>query len=818
MSTCPYLYIKVAAVWRNLYVDKPLRLISQDLILLRKAQFDYSMKIFGQEVVLVGNTLNSIIKFDLHIHSKASEYKECSGIVDRSTKENIEELLTRLNQHNVALFSITDHNRFDPELYIEITRILAQLDHPYPNVKAVLAGVEFDVIIYEGMGKCHIIAIFDTNNASENYNKIKDGIQSNLLTDSQGAYTKKDFEDILKTIGLNTILIASQRKDIHNHNGKHNSLSDSVIDVEEIIRVGYINALEFQKPKVEGILLNNLKELSLPITLFSGSDCHDWFCYPYHDYKNQNKEFYHSKAKILPTFKGLLMAVTSPETRFNRSENSNTSIIQSIEIRDQQLPLVNGLNAIIGENGSGKTTLLKLLTGKTSEAHVKKLIRDNDLKVGNSIDPQKLRYIEQGQIIKKFNENTLFTDETNFKDLDCTQFKDVYLKYSSALKVGIETLIEKQRTLGDLSKHTITYEDKMILQNYYIDITDNENFESIDNPHEKAFKDINSLLNKAIELSDDVYFEQYKDQLERAIYELKFIHANIKYKWDTANYEANVKNIIHGSVDDYLRKVKEHSSSKDREIKDYQEKKSLLIDAVIKAIKNSMKDAVWPDEPHILEGVTRNPKHGFYFNREAAYNGVSVLDNFYSKMFVKDFRSLDKLQTINNCEQFSNAIMGCTSTTDINAKWKENFDRFISESTKTNDYIMDGADQRVGNTLGELSLSYYKFFTQDEHDWGILIIDQPEDNISNNNISKKLIGYFNAIRDKKQIIFVTHNPLLVVNLDVDNVIFVKNNNGQISIKNGCLEYEDEKTDIIDLIAKNMDGGKETIEKRLKVYG
>jgi hypothetical protein len=65
---------------------------------------------------------------------------------------------------------------------------------------------------------------------------------------------------------------------------------------------------------------------------------------------------------------------------------------------------------------------------------------------------------------------------------------------------------------------------------------------------------------------------------------------------------------------------------------------------------------------------------------------------------------------------------------------------------------------------------------------------------------------------------VTHNPLLVVNLDVDNVIFVKNNNGQISIKNGCLEYEDEKTDIIDLIAKNMDGGKETIEKRLKVYG
>lgn len=83
---------------------------------------------------------------------------------------------------------------------------------------------------------------------------------------------------------------------------------------------------------------------------------------------------------------------------------------------------------------------------------------------------------------------------------------------------------------------------------------------------------------------------------------------------------------------------------------------------------------------------------------------------------------------------------------------------------------------------------------------------------------KNLLDISTQIRDKKQIVFVTHNPLLVVNLDVDNVIFVKNINGNISINNGCLEYEDEQTDILDLIAKNMDGGKETIEKRLKVYG
>lgn len=766
------------------------------------------------------NVLNSVIKFDLHIHSKASKYKERTGIVDQSTKENLEVLLSQLNQHNVALFSITDHNRFDPELYAKINNILAQDDHPYPNVKAVLAGVEFDVIIDEGMDKCHVIAIFDANNQADKFEQINAGLHTNLLRDIEGAYLKEEFENVLKAIGLNTVLIASQRKDIHNRSGNHNSLSDSAIDVEQIIRIGYINALEFQKPKVEGILLNNLKDLSLPITLFSGSDCHEWSCYPYHDCKNKNKDFYHSKAKILPTFKGLLMAVTSPETRFNCSENTNTNIINSIEIKDQLLPLVNGVNAIIGENGSGKTTLLKLLNGETSEKHVKKLVRDNALKSNNSIDPQKVRYIEQGQIISKFNERTLFSasDETNFKEVEVVPFREAYSTYCEALKKGIDSSIEKQKIFDSLHKNTITFEDGMITENYYIDITGNESFKSIENPHEKAHKDINSLLEKVNAILGDGYFEQYKDQLERVVSELESIRDDVNHKWITVKHEANVKNIIHGSVNDYLRKVKENSSAKDREIKEYDNKKQQLIDSVIAAVEISVMDIEWPPEPPILEGATKNPKQGFYFNREAAYNGISMLESFYTKMFVKEYRDLPKLQKINNFEQFSNAIMGCTSTTDIRKKWAENFDKFIVDAIKTNDYIMDGADQQIGNTLGEMSLSYYKFFTQDDQDWGVLIVDQPEDNISNNNISEKLIGYFNDIRNEKQIIFVTHNPLLVVNLDVDNVIFVKNNNGEISTNNGCLEYEDEQTDILDLIAKNMDGGKETIEKRLKVYG
>lgn len=768
----------------------------------------------------MNKVLNSIIKFDLHIHSKASEYKEVKGIVDQSTKENLGILLSSLHENNVALFSITDHNRFDPDIYNEVIKILAQPDHPYQNVKAILAGVEFDVILDKEMDKCHIIAIFDTNNSSDRFQTIKAALGSNLLTDVKKAYTKNEFEDILRKIDLNTILIASQTKNIYNQSGKHNSLSDSAMDVEQIIRVGYINALEFQKPKVEGILMNNLKELSLPIPLFSGSDCHDWAHYPYHSLQNQNREFHHSRAKVLPTFKGLLMAITSPETRFNRSGKKSSGIIKYLQVKDRKLPLVDGINAIIGENGSGKTTLLKLINGKTSESHVKQLIENNILKSDDSNENQRVKYIEQGEIIKKFHDNILFSvnQESNFKELDSSLFKKEYTKYSISLKSGIKTQIDLNRIFCSLPTHEIAFEKDMLSTSYYVDIADNENFNEINNIHYNGYKDIQKTMIMIDSLLANNYFDPYRVQLKKIADGIKAVKEEIETNWKVSEFEIRIKNIIYGCVNDYLRKVKENTSTKDREVREYKRKKECVINAIVNTIKKSGEKVGWPTKPPILDGVSKNPRRGFYFNREAAYNKKCMLDNFYAKMFINEYNTFEKLSDIDTLEKFSNAIRNCTSASDIEKKWEENSQRFINESVKTNDYIMDGVGNQVGNTLGEMSLSYYKFFTQDKHNWDVLIIDQPEDNISNNNISKKLIHYFNDIRDEKQIIFVTHNPLLVVNLDADNVIFVQNNNWSLSFNNGCLEYENEHTNILELVAQNMDGGKETIEKRLKVYG
>jgi predicted ATPase len=238
------------------------------------------------------------------------------------------------------------------------------------------------------------------------------------------------------------------------------------------------------------------------------------------------------------------------------------------------------------------------------------------------------------------------------------------------------------------------------------------------------------------------------------------------------------------------------------------------------AVRRNAEELVFPESPKPLSGSSSNPMFGFSFNSEAAYHKKSVLTDFLSQMFVRNYADLKVLEHIDTTEELVNAIRGCTDPDNIDSIYQGNLTSFLDQMCSCKNYIVDtsAGENSLGNTLGEMSLAYFKYIVEQETERSVFLIDQPEDHISNNNISKKLLSYFNSIRNKKQIIMVTHNPLLVVNQDVDNVIFVRKNGDNIDVISGCLEQEGEKGNILDIVASNMDGGKESIEKRLKVYG
>ena len=211
-------------------------------------------------------------------------------------------------------------------------------------------------------------------------------------------------------------------------------------------------------------------------------------------------------------------------------------------------------------------------------------------------------------------------------------------------------------------------------------------------------------------------------------------------------------------------------------------------------------------------------KNGFYFVKKAKYNDVDISTMYYNELFNGNYDQ-SNIFNIDSEEDLVKSLNGITNIDNL-SNWYKSVEKFIEKYSAEETFIEKKADKKViGKTPGEISIVYYDFkFNNFDSNKDVLLIDQPEDDISNNKISEDLINYIEKVRDKKQIIIVTHNPLLVVNLDVDNVICInKNNSDELSIKSGCLEYKNSDYSIIDEIASLLDGGREAIERRFKLY-
>ena len=111
----------------------------------------------------------------------------------------------------------------------------------------------------------------------------------------------------------------------------------------------------------------------------------------------------------------------------------------------------------------------------------------------------------------------------------------------------------------------------------------------------------------------------------------------------------------------------------------------------------------------------------------------------------------------------------------------------------------------------------------------ILIIDQPEDDLDNETIFKKVVSKLRNIKMRRQIIIISHNANLVINGDSDEIIVCIKDSDKYSIINDTMEslnkydYVSINTSLINDTILNisthiLDGGKEALSKRVKKIG
>lgn len=157
---------------------------------------------------------------------------------------------------------------------------------------------------------------------------------------------------------------------------------------------------------------------------------------------------------------------------------------------------------------------------------------------------------------------------------------------------------------------------------------------------------------------------------------------------------------------------------------------------------------------------------------------------------------------------------------------KTNWEQLVAEWVFSVDHISleygikykgDSLEKLSSGTKGIVLLLLYLVIDVDDN--RPLIIDQPEENLDPNSVFEELVEPFRNLCQRRQVIIVTHNPNLVVNTDVDQVIVANNESPEgkglpkLSYQSGAIENKV----IRDLVCKTLEGGEQAFIDREKRY-
>ena len=100
-----------------------------------------------------------------------------------------------------------------------------------------------------------------------------------------------------------------------------------------------------------------------------------------------------------------------------------------------------------------------------------------------------------------------------------------------------------------------------------------------------------------------------------------------------------------------------------------------------------------------------------------------------------------------------------------------------------------------------------------------LVIDQPEDNLDNQSVTKILVPFIQEAKKRRQILMVTHNPNLAVVADSDQIIHMKIDkeyNNKVIVESAAIENIKMNECVVTILEGTMDSFKKREEKYIKV--
>ena len=788
-------------------------------------------------------------RIDLHIHSAASVVTKDKGKKELSDcdKDHVNVLLRGLEAHGINMCAITDHDCFDKDLYFALKEREGD-----GCLNKVLPGIEFSVSIRADGKKptvVHIVAIFDDRRPD-----LIDGIAEVVCDENgkpryddlnNGAFTEDGFAKGLRDIGLNAVLIGHEKS--AGQEAKRDVSSLGANCASEVILTEFVDAVEIRNKRREldiKRLIETYPKDAVPFVV--GSDCHDWATYP----GKEGGEISFSSLKCLPTFEGLLMAITDPSrikvgdcSFFSASSSKLDSLKVSVNGKNFDIPFSPGINAIIGDNSIGKSMMIHRLTNcRHVDGH--KLADGYEAycaKEGISVDTilpiaAEFKFDDQDSVRKTLEELHSGQGQNDYfgkyfqSHVDVDSIKDSLKRFFDECVVALESKARFNDTRRRLDKHEVVLRDlpkseKLTISQYSKTI---------------SFKDIESLGSRLLSCRSDLVnaradhsklfkemgveaAEAHADAIKAMDRLLKLVEKHrLVYERDDVKTQA-----VKGAASEERRVLSKRKTDEQKAIDDY----SATLDDVSGKIANAVLLAAKRCNRKLEYAVpvdirVPNPMGKFIFVSEltSGSTDISYCNEVFGEVFNKPKLSLllngIQSETELTTEEIAAAVTGekpsmATCYDQIRNKLHAVVDRITERRKITNKSIGIDAEPAPG-LYGTL---YFDLLAEEDTKSGVYIIDQPEDQISQVAIKEHVLGAFKRMSANRQILMITHNPLIVVNLDVDNVIVLaRGQDGEIDVKSGALEYECDDYKVLDLVAKTVEGGAEVVRKRLKRYG
>lgn len=546
------------------------------------------------------------------------------------------------------------------------------------------------------------------------------------------------------------------------------------------------------------------------------------------------------------------------------------------QIEETTIMCSHGLNSIIGKSGSGKTLLLnaikRKLTGENLASKISGISEYNEIykDVNIYLFDENNKPITIDSNWKIFEGDNLYNkilqvyasdknkiiDELNLKVND-EKFKKIISNFSK----NITDYIGYQHKIIDINKNL-----NILLSNFSSNIKFLEDNNTIENSNINYFvnskldNEIKTVIKKIETCKSDLeiinknisnilkYSEKYKiSNINKEIDKISFTFNKtiklyiLKYKRLEIKYKIHLEKQI--SLYEIIRRYNSKLGKKIEEILIKKQENLNLIEnikiflteyfiiknkCILRVInKDDLKESLFLEKNNLSKLIIGNInlKISYTNFKDIFSNNIGSSNN---KVNISKFRAIDKVDLTNygSMAQFLQIFIDENYNLPIllNLNYSNYIDCQIELKNSLNEF-----ENIETMSAGELSKTYISNMLEQQINNGgsnlIILFDQPDNSLEKKFILEELVDKIDKLRNKFQVFITTHEPLLVVNADSNNIIKAENDkiavssNNHITYENlSFVENTNSKEKMVDTIASLVDGSYDAVKDRNKIYG